>query len=255
MNKRGQVTIFIIIAILVVAIVAVVFMVPKIREGIGIGKVESPENFIQTCLEDVIKEDVETLSLQGGSLDPEDKEVFTLYDDEKVSYLCYTEKYFEVCMPQQPLLEKHIENEIQESIEEDVNYCFDSLKESYEKKGYEASVKKGDLRVDLLPKRIITTINNTFVFSKGEQTERHESFSVIVDNNLYELIGVVNSIVEWESYYGGAPLSLYMDNYKYLKIEKKLKSDGTKIYILTDRNTETIFQFASRSVVYPSGGI
>jgi hypothetical protein len=44
-----------------------------------------------------------------------------------------------------------------------------------------------------------------------------------------------------------------MSWYPNLKIEKKLQLDGTTIYIITDRDTEEVFQFASRSVVLPPG--
>ena len=67
-GTRGQLTIFIIVAILVVAIVALLFAFPKLRTSVGFEKPESPENFIQTCLEDTIKENVETLSKQGEVL-------------------------------------------------------------------------------------------------------------------------------------------------------------------------------------------
>ena len=54
-EKRGQLTIFIIVAILVIAIVALFFAFPKLRTAVGIEKPLSPEKFIQTCLEDTIK--------------------------------------------------------------------------------------------------------------------------------------------------------------------------------------------------------
>jgi len=69
-GTRGQLTIFIIVAIVVVAIVALLFAIPKLRTSVGFEKPLSPENFIQTCLEDTIKENVELISLQGGSLEP-----------------------------------------------------------------------------------------------------------------------------------------------------------------------------------------
>jgi hypothetical protein len=44
-----------------------------------------------------------------------------------------------------------------------------------------------------------------------------------------------------------------MNYYHDLKVEKKKQLDGTNIYILTDRNNENKFQFASRSVAWPPG--
>ena len=44
-----------------------------------------------------------------------------------------------------------------------------------------------------------------------------------------------------------------MTYYPWLKVEKILRDDGTKIYILTDRNTGDKFEFAVRSVAWPPG--
>ena len=88
--------------------------------------------------------------------------------------------------------------------------------------------------------------------SKGEAA-RYNSFNVILNNNLYELTSIANSIIDWETNYGDAETTIYMSYYKDLKVEKKKQQDGTSIYILTDRNNGDIFQFASRSVAWPPG--
>src|SRR3989338_1392512 len=100
-GTRGQLTIFIIVAILVVAIVALLFAFPKLRTAVGFEKPESPENFIQTCLEDTIKENVELISSQGGSLEPSPS---VEYLDEKIQYLCYTPQKYQACVVQIPFL-------------------------------------------------------------------------------------------------------------------------------------------------------
>ena len=244
-KKRGQLTIFIIVAILVVAIVALLFAFPKLRTSVGFEKPESPENFIQTCLEDTIKENVETLSKQGGSLEPS---LSILYQDEKIQYLCYTPQKYQACVVKIPFLEKHIEDEIKKSIEDDVNFCFNSLKQTFDDKGYTANLKKGEIIVELLPQRIVTTINNEFTFSKADETQRRETFRVIVDNNLYELIGIAQSIMSDEIFFGDSFEQAYMEFDTNVKVEKKRPvTEGTTIYILTDRNTQDKFKFAIQS--------
>jgi len=71
-----------------------------------------------------IVNDLDMLSLQGGSLEPEH---YILYENEKVEYLCYTNEYYKTCVVQQPMLKNHIEAEIKESIQERVTECFDNL--------------------------------------------------------------------------------------------------------------------------------
>ena len=66
-NKRGQLTIFIIIAIAVIVIGFLIYMFyPSIRSALGVGP-KTPDGFIQTCLEEDIEKAIEVLSLQGGS--------------------------------------------------------------------------------------------------------------------------------------------------------------------------------------------
>ena len=243
MQKRGQLTIFIIVAVVVVAMVAIIFLVsPELRTGLG-GAAESPENFIQTCLEDVIKEDVDMLSLQGGSLEPE---FYYLYQDHKLQYLCYSSEYYELCTVQVPFLRTHIEGEIKESIEDDVEFCFDLLEENYK----DSTLTRGDMKVEILPQRILTTINNEFVFTKAGETERRESFRVVLNNNLYELVAIAQNIIEWENIYGSVNPDTYMDLYRDLKVEKYDQIDETTVYILTNKDTEDKFQFVSRSLAF-----
>jgi len=249
-DKKGQVTIFIIIAVVIVVLGILIYMFyPEIRAGLGL-EPKNPSAFIQSCIEDEIKENAEKLSLQGGSLAPEH---YIIYNNEKIEYLCYTTEYYKTCVVQQPMLKQHIESEIEEEIQEQTKVCFDSMEESYKKKGYDVSLKKGDMFVELLPKRIATTFNYSLILTKGEDSEKYDSFRVVLNNNLYELISIANSILEWEVTYGDAETTVYMDYYHDLKVEKKKQSDGTTIYILTDRNTENKFQFASRSVAWPPG--
>lgn len=248
-NKRGQVTIFIIIAVIIVALAVLIYMFfPQIKTTLGLGPT-NPSAFLQDCLEDEIEDKVEKLSLQGGSLEPEN---YFLYQDEKIEYLCYTNEYYKTCVMQQPLLKQHIEKEIKDNIREEVRMCFDSMKESFEAGGYSVNLRRGEIVVELLPKRIITTIDYTLTLTK-ESSEEYESFRVILHNNLYELIGITNSILNWEATLGDAETTAYMNYYHDLKVEKKKQADGTTIYILTDRNTGNKFQFASRSVAWPPG--
>jgi len=187
--------------------------------------------------------------VQGGSLEPEH---YFMYMGDKIEYLCYTNEYYQTCVVQQPMLKQHIERELQNSIKDKVDLCFDELKISYEKKGYIVDLKKGDTKVELLLKRIDSNFEYEITLTK-DSSEKYEEFNIILNNNLYELVGVVNNILKWESTYGDADPTIYMDYYRDLKVDKFKQDDGSTIYILTDRNNRRKFQFASRSVAWPPG--
>ncbi|MDP3992582.1 MAG: hypothetical protein Q8P79_03705 [Nanoarchaeota archaeon] len=249
-EKRGQVTIFIIIAILIIGAAVTIYMLVPRAETASVFDANNPAGFIQTCLEDEIEQTVDLVSSQGGSVEPD---FSYMYLGDNIEYLCYTTENYATCVVQQPLLKQHIESEIREDISEEVETCFANLQENYRNDGYSVELQTGRTTVELLPKRIVTNFEDyVLTVTKGE-TARHDSFSVILDNNLYELTSIANSIIEWEASYGDVETTVYMTYYKDLKVEKKNQDDGTTIYILTDRNTEKKFQFASRSVVWPPG--
>lgn len=247
-SERGQVTVFIIIALIIVLAVLVYLFYPEIKSTIS-GEKEDPASFIQNCLEEDVLALSETISLHGGSISPGH---YILYQGEKVEYLCYSQNYHEACTMQQPLLDNHIEREIKTSITEKVGKCFSDLRSSYEKQGYTVRLANDDFSVELMPKRIVLNFNSSLTLTKSE-TQNYDSFRVIVNNNLYELVSITDSILNWETKYGDAETTVYMDAYKDLKVEKKKQSEGSTIYVLTDRNNGNKFQFASRSFAWPPG--
>ena len=126
------------------------------------------------------------------------------------------------------------------------------VKRNFERQGYRVTLEKGDTEVELLPKRIILTFNSALSLRK-DTTENYEKLKVILNNNLYELVGITLSILNLETTLGDSEITTYMNFYHDLKVEKKKQSDGTTIYILTDLNNEKKFQFASRSMAWRPG--
>ncbi len=250
LNKKGQITVFIIIAVIIVALILLIYsFYPQIKTGFGLEE-KNPPSYIQACIEDSIKETADKLSLQGGSLAPEN---YVMYNNNKIEYLCYINEFYKPCIMQQPMLKEHIESEIEKEIKEEAKTCFNSMRESYQKKGYDVNLGGGGINIELLPQKIVAVFNYSLVLTKGGETEKHNSFRIVLNNNLYELVSISNSILEWEATYGDAETTFYMDYYHNLKVEKKKQTDGTTIYILADRNTGDKFQFASRSIAWPAG--
>jgi len=249
MNKRGQVTIFIILGIIIVALGIIFYMFyPQIRATFGF-EVQSPYGFMQSCLEEDIANAATAVALHGGSIAP----VFNYsYLNEEMEYLCYTNEYYKTCTVQQPFLINHIEEEIENEIKGKVNECFNELEDSFRDRGYDVVLRQSDFKVDLLPKRIALNTNTTLSLKK-EDTATYESFNIGFTNSLYDLASIAQNIIEWEATYGDSETTAYMDYYHDLKIEKIKQTDGTTIYIISDKNTGDKFQFASRSVAWPPG--
>lgn len=248
-NKRGQVTLFIIIALVIVVLAVLIYLFyPGIKTGF-VSKEENPNEYMSNCLQETIDKNAEEVALQGGSAEPEH---YIAYKGEEIEYLCYTEEYYKTCVMQQPMLKNHIEEELKNQIQEKAKECLGSMEENFRDRGYDISVTQGDFEVELLPKQIRVMFDNQVTLEK-EEAKKYNSIIVSINNNLYELIGIANSILKWETKYGEAETTLYMNYYPEIKVQKKKQSDGSTIYIITDRKTQDKLQFASRSVAWPPG--
>ena len=246
-QKRGQIAIFVIVALLIVVVLLLIFFQRQIFDVVGGGG--DPISQIKSCAEDFTSDAVKILSPQGGSLDPEH---FILYDDNKVEYICFTEENYRPCVMQKPFIKQDIEKEIEFYVKPKLSGCIAGVKSDLEKKGYD--VRVGDVSVDinLVPNNILIEIKSDLTITKGG-TEEYKSIKTEISSSLYDLALISSSIINWEARYGDSETMNYMMYYPHLKVEKKKQGDGTTVYILTDRNTEEVFLFASRSVVIPAG--
>lgn len=249
-KRKGQVTIFIVIALIIVLFAILIYMFyPKISTTLGFSE-ENPREFIETCMKEEIGNNINIISSQGGSLNPNH---YMMYDNEKIGYLCYTNEYYKTCIMQQPMLIEHIESEIQQGINQKTKECFDSLKETYEKRGYQVSLTRKNTTIELLPKRVQVTFEYPLTLTKGQEQTKYNNIIISINNNLYELAGIAKSILNWEARYGDAETTTYMNYYPNIKVEKKKQNDGSTIYLITERDTQNKFNFASRSVAWPPG--
>ena len=165
-GKKGQVTIFIIIAILIVALGVLIYLYyPEIKSSLN-QETKNPSGYIKNCIEEEIEDNTQTILLQGGDfvVDKNNGYFYKKEDNEEgryVKYLCYTGDSFKACINQEPFLTEHIESEILNSIIYDAEGCFDSLVKSYETRGYDVDLKNGTVSVKIIPSAISTNFNRT----------------------------------------------------------------------------------------------
>ena len=87
-KRRGQITIFIIVGILIVALGVLIYLFyPQISSTLFGGGAKSPSETIQGCLEPTLKEQTDLISAQGGSLSHTH---YFYYRGDRIQYLCYT---------------------------------------------------------------------------------------------------------------------------------------------------------------------
>ncbi len=244
---KGQASIFIIIALVFVVVIVLFFVY---RPEISVISQQTPIEELEGCVNDAVNEGIDILSLQGGAIEPEN---YYLYSGNKVDYLCYTEENFEGCVVQKPLLKKSIENELVDYIKPRVSGCINSLRVSLEKESYDVFLESPEIRVELFPKNVVVTLDEINLKVTKERTETYDVIKSDVDSELYDFSIIASSIVNWESVYGDAEITSYMTHYPYMKVEKKIQGDWSKIYILTNTDTDDKFMFAVRSRAVPAG--
>ena len=116
-NKRGQLAIWIILAIVIVAVIILLFAFRIPQRYILPSK---PNIQLQDCIINDLKNAIGEVSKKGGSVNPVNS---ISYEGEKVEYLCYTNQYYQTCVNQQPLLRQHVERELLEQIKPKAESC------------------------------------------------------------------------------------------------------------------------------------
>lgn len=245
-ERSGQVTIFVILALMVIAIVIIIFAFPSANV---FSSSLNPSSYLRTCIEPEIENIKNTLSVQGGYTSPDN---YATYQDLKLQYLCYTSQYYTPCSVQQPLLLKHIQEEMRKHIEPRAKQCFEDLKDQYESRGYEVTSGPSQISVGIVPGNIYVDFIAPLTLRR-EDTQTFQKFSVGMDSEWYTLINTAVNIIQYESTFGDSETSLYISYYPNLLIEKTRRDDGSTIYQLSDVTTDDKFAFATRSLVWPQG--
>ncbi len=248
-HRKAQITVFIIVGIIIVVVALILLIYPSFKSGFS--QEINPAEYIKSCTESAVKKSVEIAGKQGGSVHPQHTVSF---QGENIEYLCYTNAYYKTCVMQQPLLKQHLEYELVNDIKPKIEDCVQSLQGELEKRGFTVAKQRPDVTLSIIPKTIDVNVKLGLKVTKGE-TSTYDTVTVQVPSSLYDLAMVSESILNFEARYGDADPLGYMFYYPDLKVQKLKQDDGTKIYILHNRNSGEEFQFASRSLSWPAGYI
>jgi hypothetical protein len=251
LEKRGQVTIFIIIGILIVTIIALFFIA---RSGVipSLGqKTETNSNtFLTTCIESRVKDGINKLLSDGGSI----QSTLNLnFGGTDIAYLCYTQNNYEPCANQQPALLNHLESEMKNYISDEIDTCFKQLQTNFEKQGNTVALdyNKGDFNVNILPGEILIHANSKLTLTKSGESTTQNNFDLTLPTKLYELSNVVKEAVEKEMTTCNFDYRAYQLLYPQFQINQSIMKDSSKVYQIESKDYTEIFTFATRGCVTP----
>lgn len=255
MEKRGQVTIFIIIAVVVVAVVAIVFFFMRGSSGsIGGSEEISSEAIFKDCLGDDLNKIITTLSYQGGNMNPELAIKFKFGDEnyKNITYLCYSRDYYTKCINQQPVLINHVKEEIRNEMEDKIEKCFMDVVNTA-KKDFDVDYKYDGFEIDVVPEHTDIIIDGDIIYKKGDETFNDKNFKIKFKTEFYDLLMLAQEISSQESnfcYFDRVGYMLYNPS---IEIDAPFKIDDTKIYTLRHTKSKEIFRFAIRTCAIPEG--
>lgn len=249
-SKRSQITIFVIFALVIIAVL-IILLYPTFRNAIV--PLKPVDSIPRACIENAVREALNVTMMRGGIAKPE---LYFRYNNETLAYLCYTNQWYTTCTMQEPMLKQKIEAEVEAYAKANITKCISQMEDKLKSRGY--TIKASGSRnadINLVPDKARVNFNLSMSLQKGEEkmTISSSMFQTEFRTNVYEIIMTAASILNYEARFGDSSADIYTAYYPNLKVEKKKQDDGTKVYIITDRDTQEKLQFATRSLAWPPG--
>jgi len=194
-NKRGQITIFIILGLLIVATfsIFIIFKEDAVTEEIKVSeersiefKGENIKSYIDSCLEKVTEDGLLLIGRQGGYYQsPLDYSI--LFFNDNLPYYYYEDELIILGV-------EDAEKELERYIEDNLPICVDHFK-TFEKSGYDVTTGELIVNVDYGQKTNVN-LNYPLKFELGDSVTEIDTFTNIVDVNVKKFLEAANELVE-----------------------------------------------------------
>ena len=261
-SKRGQVTLFVIIAILIVAaVILAIVLVPKLNKPkAGQTDQMNPETYIADCINDDLEPMVELISKQGGGLELKNCIFYKTANDFCRAYLCYQTIPYSACINQEPLLKEKIEQQLKNELikSNTVSRCITDFSNTAKQKDYSITTcSNPQFNVTLIKGKVTVPINCEITLSK-EETKKFSSIVPALNWPLYDFVLVSKEIINQEITNTDFDPVSYMLQNNWIEVEKfRSTSDSgiSKIYTLRERSSGKEFVFALKNNYWNPAGI
>ena len=253
-GKRGQITIFVIISILLVIAIVLIFILYRdsISSVISRGANEPNQN-IEQCIDRHIEEASNKIIEIGGYV--KTPGLVKEFEGRKIPYLCYTSKEDEKCNSVEPVIIEHINDEIYNEVYDKIDSCFNDLREELQSENYNVVLGSDmEVKIELLPGKVRTSVKRDLKISKSEVNKAYSSYLSSVQTPIYDIFTIVHEITRQESRYCNSDYPLIMRLIKNVQIDKFQTGDDNKIYDVKDLTTSKSTRFAVRSCVLTTPG-
>ncbi len=243
--KRGQITTFAIVGIVLVAAVLLIlylrgqfFFGPVTPETLG-ERLQSIDEHVTTCVQEVAPDYIKRIGLQGGHLKTPEG-TYRLREDVTISYLCYNIPDENTCS-NRLLLRTDMETELENAIDQALAGCIDLSKFG---RGYElATSGKRKTNVTIGDDVVSVDVYMPVVLRKGDVKIDEDTFTTNFNYPLGRLYEVSQDIINVEATLGEFDQLSYMLAKKGQYIIEKDKPYPDKLYMLRTKDSDYLFQF------------
>jgi len=201
-NKKGQVTIFIILAIVILAAVGGYFLLRGSFTSSIPSDLRPVYDYYTSCLEQTTNEGIALLGEQGGYIKMPEFESGSSYMPfssqlnffgQPVPYWMYVSG--NNILKEQVPTKQDMNEELETYIEDRLTNCDFS---DFELGGYDIYVDKGSVSVDIDKMKVDVTVNNRITIFKGEQSAIVSSHDVNIKSKLGKFYDMAMEVYDYE---------------------------------------------------------
>lgn len=244
MDKKGQVTAFVILGIVILAGVILIlylrgqfFFGPATPSSLS-ARITPIKEHITSCIQEVSPEYIERIGMQGGHLKLGD-DTYRKREDIPISYLCYNIESKPTCYNRM-LLISEMENELNDAIRKGLATCINLGKY---KKGFEITTGTLDVKTEIGEESVLVNVNYPITLTKGETKASEDKYSVNLNYPLGKLYNAAQDIIDAHTTTGNFEQLRYMLDHKGEYTIEVMKPYPDILYILTAKGSPYIFQF------------
>lgn len=256
-EKRGQLTIFVILGILLIGIVFFTFFLLLSNSEKGnTSHLKRPpktnaQEFIEQCSLPYLEEAVNKINAQGGYT--YDKLPSLTYKFEKISYLCHTPNHNQNCVNLEPVFVGAVQRELDSYLLPRVEECFDEFLSSYS--AYDMELEETKLETKILPTKILVGLEKNIRIKDPSVEITFEDFSFEKDSPLYTFINMALDLSNKEALCSCGQENCASD---YFNIDRSnvgftttrfTGSFGERVYTIKYLQTGEEFNFAIRNCI------
>ena len=248
MMKKSQATLFIILGIVIIVLVALfmyarkTILMPLTPENLQ-SEMDRLEEKILDCVGEVGDKYIVKIGLQGGYLSTP-KGTYRLWNDTTVSYLCWNQLGKPTCTNRLLTIED-MEKRLNEAIKNGLRECLNVHKFLPRWKRYNVEIgKKYDVETDIKREKVFVTLKYPIKLKGKEAEVSKEEFIKVFDYPLGRLYDVSQDILSFETQFGEFDQLMYMLQKRGEVMIYKLRPYPDKIYIIKEKDKPYLFQFA-----------